>query len=97
MTHYKIKFWLTNKNGEVEEFEETREEWSMEIAIGKTLRNARATVFKGRRDVNNLNVEITKLAEELEAPEIMCGKCGGEIEEKGDGFCNKCFNLMSIQ
>ncbi len=59
-----IEYSFVNKDGATESFTDEREEWSMDIAIGRALRNARLTTLKGRRDVKELSITASKVEKE---------------------------------
>lgn len=93
----KDKFLITlsfvNKNDETESYDDEREEWSMEIAIGRMLREARATILKGRRDAKELTIVASRIIERKSKSDIEDSEPTMPEEsfiEEGNHKCGSC-------
>lgn len=62
-TKFLIQLSFNNKNDEEEIYEDERTEWDMFVAVGRTLRESRQTILKGRRDVKELTINVSKIYE----------------------------------
>ena len=92
-----IKYSFYNKNDILEEYEETRQDYSIDVAIGRTVRSIRQTVLKGRRDAKEITIVASKVENKNKVNEIeeetenwqgpICLVCGQPEDEDGRCGC----------
>lgn len=113
MSDFFIKIWFVNKNGEREDYEDERKEWSLEVAIARSIRELRQSVLKGRRDIKELNISANRIeaivpdvkktlndgAEKTLVEESITRTCAdcGKQLESSDALCDECYDKHLIK